>query len=796
MRYHPRKVKASVGEVSGPLQGIAVVDLGLGPVTGLATMVLADFGAEVIKVEPPGGDPFRDMPSSRTWMRGKSTLEVDLDDPRALGDLRSLIIDGADAIVTTLGRERRHALGLDYDSLSEARNDLVYGVVSGFGEDGPYRNYAAVEAVVAAKFGRMMSLEGVARRRGPCYAAVQVATHAASQAVAMAVLSSLYGRRQSGRGLAFDTSLMRGLLPQDVSSVQTAHLRERGILPTPEAATDPVTVMPRLYYHSARTKDGRWIQFGNLLPHLHQNFLAVAGLDGRSPDEGSGDIEIFRNLMLKTMESASLDKWMEKFVRHGGVAAHPYQTTQAAMDDPDIVDNGHVVTVDGVAQLGPIAELTETPAMIGKLPQRIDFGRACELFGISRDGKGSGNSNSGGRRSSVAPAPKRPLEGVTVIEAATIIAVPLATSTLADMGARVIKFEPPGGDPFREMMVGAGAARCNTGKESICLDLKSPKARDIALRLVEKADILVHNYRPGVPERLGLDYDTLARVKPDLVYLASNGYGRKGPGARRPSTHPIPGAALGGVAWQMGGLPTDAPLALDELREVTRALFRANDANPDPNTSMVVATAAVLGLLARDLTGKGQRIFVDMFGANAYANWDDFVCYPGKPERRSVDKGSLGLSPWCRLYECRSGWVFLYAEDDGAKARLGANDDAGLEAMFQTDDADAWEARLNGDGIACVRADAHWPAEFLLRDPHARVEELLVTADHAQWGEYKRQGPLVRFERGGRYPGACLAGEHSVMLLEELGLASETIGRLLEEGVVAQYASASLRVVI
>ena len=146
----------------GPLKGIAVVDLGLGPVTGLATMVLADFGAEVIKVEPPGGDPFRAMPSSKTWLRGKSTLEVDFDDRKALDDLRSLILDGADAVVTTFDRERRRALGLDYVGLSSTRRDLVYGVVSGFGEDGPYSDYAAVEAVVAAKFGRMMSLEGVA----------------------------------------------------------------------------------------------------------------------------------------------------------------------------------------------------------------------------------------------------------------------------------------------------------------------------------------------------------------------------------------------------------------------------------------------------------------------------------------------------------------------------------------------------------------------------------------------------------------------------------------------------------
>ena len=555
----------------GPLKGIAVVDLGLGPVTGLATMVLADFGAEVIKVEPPGGDPFRAMPSSKTWLRGKSTLEVDFDDRQALDDLRSLIVDGADAVVTTLDRKRRRALGLDHGSLSSTRGDLVYGVVSGLGEDGPYRDYAAVEAVVAAKFGRMMSLEGVAPRRGPSYAALQVATHAASQAVAMALLASLVGLRGTGRGFAFETSLMRGLLPYDVSGVQTTHLRERGLMSVPVTATDPVTVMPRIYYHSARTKDGKWIQFGNLLPHLHENFLSVAGIGtpgGRTPSEGSEELEAFRNLMLQTMESESLDDWMEKFVRHGGVAAHPYQTTQTAMADPDIVANGHVVTVDGVAQLGPVAELTGTPARIGGPPKRIDFARARELFGTIQ-GETSGKPKSRSRPVGTALPSKRPLEGVTVIEAATIIAVPLATSTYwriwvpGSSSSSLV-----GGDPFREMMVGAGAARCNTGKESICLDLKSPARTGDRIRgSWRRPTSWCTTTGQGVPERLGLDYDTLARVKPDLVYLASNGYGRKGPGARRPSTHPIPGR---GARWSRladgGRLPTDSHrLTLDEV---------------------------------------------------------------------------------------------------------------------------------------------------------------------------------------------------------------------------------------
>ena len=204
---------------------------------------------------------------------------------------------------------------------------------------------------------------------------------------------------------------------------------------------------------------------------------------------------------------------------------------------------------------------------------------------------------------------------------------------------------------------------------------------------------------------------------------------------------------------------------------------------------MVIATAATLGLLVRDLTGQGQQIFVDMFGANAYGNWDDFLSYPGKVERPSVDADILGLGPRCRLYECRAGWVFLYVRDDDEWARLGVADEAALATRFRTDDADAWEARLLADGIACVRADAARPAQFLLNDPHARAEELVVTAPHAQWGEYLRHGPMVRFERGGRYPGACLPGEHTVTLLREVGYEAAEVDALLDTGVAIQHGS-------
>ena len=195
---------------------------------------------------------------------------------------------------------------------------------------------------------------------------------------------------------------------------------------------------------------------------------------------------------------------------------------------------------------------------------------------------------------------------------------------LADLGARVIKLEPLDGDPFRAMLFGLAAERCNTDKESLSVDLKKAEGQQIVQDLIADADIFIHNYRPGVPERLGLDYDTLSKRNPRLVHLSATGYGTQGPGKIRPSTHPVPGAALGRVLYQFGRLPIE-PLDYPTLRDVSRRLFRANELNPDPNTSFVVASAAVIGLLAAARTGRGQVISLDMFGANAYANFDYFT---------------------------------------------------------------------------------------------------------------------------------------------------------------------------
>ena len=769
-----------------PLSRFRIVELGIGPASGLATMILADFGAEVVKIVPAEGDAFADMASWPLWTRGKQLVRANLRDAEDAAKVQRLIQDSADAVLTTLNREQRERLGLDRETLE--RPDLVLGVIQGFGEEGPYAGYPGYEPVVAAKSGRMLSFAGVADRDGPNYAALQVGVHATAQSAAAALLAALVGREATGCGFSFDTSVLRGMMPYEMGIMAMAQLWDKGILERPKAARDRTKSMPTLNYHPVRTKDGAWLQLGNLLPHLLANFFRAAGLDDALRDpQYEGDpmrwpretLESFRDHLFEHMQTKTLAEWTDIFVTDGGVVSHPYQTTQDALDDPDVVANGHVVAGNGGKQLGLLANLTASPGKAGYAAKETTFDDIAPRPVAAPKTNGA--------------APRRPLEGVTVVESATIIAAPLGASVLADLGARVIKIEPLGGDPFRSMFHGFGASKCNAGKESICLDLKSADGQRIAQALGAKADIWIHNYRMGVPEKLGIGYDDLAALNPNLVYVSANGYGPAGPGAKRPSTHPIPGAALGGVVWQLGGLPpaNEAP-SLDALRETARKLLRANEVNPDPNTSMVVATTALLGLAARRSLGRGQKIFVDMFGANAYANWDDFLAYPGKPERRPVDAEGYGLGPLHRLYKCRDGWVFLMVANDGEWEALAQElglevalmgDDAALasalEAAFAAGDADDFERRLAPKGIGCVRADGAQPPDFFLNDPHCAIEELRVPAVHPDWGDYYRNGPMARFSKGDAYGGASAMGDSTRALLEELGYDTAGIDNLL-----------------
>ncbi|MGE0624174.1 MAG: CoA transferase [Pseudomonadales bacterium] len=785
------------------LEGLRVLDLTTGPAAGIATMILADFGAEVLLVVRPDDDPLARLPAAPLWRRGKRTTPLNLDSGADLDAFHTLCA-GADVLVCNWRAAALASAGLDYESLHERHPHLVCCHLSGFGSVGPLAGCPAYEHLVAAATGRMNLFSGIVERRGPVFSALQVGVHASAQTAAASILAAVHARHADGAGRLVETSLLQGFLPYEQGAMLGAQFSEQlGEAAGALQSRVEEAPLPSLYYHPAQAGDGRWMQFGNLLPHLFENFLIVTELIDvvADPDFDPAQLklppekqEAFRARMLERIQSRSSADWMTDFIDNGGVAATVYQTTQDALNDPDIVANGHVVArQDGGVQLGPVARLTTTPARPGP-DARPDDGMASRW------------------RDDPRPAPSRakaaglPLAGIRVVEIATIIAAPLGASFLADIGAEVIKVEQIGGDPYRGLGAGIGAARVNAGKQSVSVDLKSPAGRKLVLELIAGADVLIHNYRPGVPERLGIGYDQVREVNPDIVYLQCNGYGPDGPGAQRPSTHPIPGAAMGGVLYQLGERVPQALQATPDHVLWTRRLMRANEVNPDPNTALVVTTSVMLALVARQRTGQGQRVLVDMFGANAYANHDDFLRYPGKPPRSLPDEGLYGLHATYRLYRCAGEqWVFLALTTawerqrfvaaltaagitPPAEAVLAENDAATAEALsrlFESRDADAWEQLLGHRGIGCVRADRYLPSEYWLKDEQAKSLGATTPAEHPAWGSYRRHGPMARFDRFEPVlAGPPLAGQHNEALLTARGYTPEEIAGLYEARVL------------
>ena len=810
------------------LDGLRVIDLSSGQAGGIATMVLADYGADVIKVERPGGDPARAQAAAPMWLRGKRSVVLDLHEGSARAQLAELA-SGADVVFASYRPGVADRLGADYQTLGSFNPSLIYCSITGFGPTGPYAGYRGYESVVAAKSGRMLMFEGQVDRDGPAYAAVPVGTHVAAQSAIAAVVAALIARERDGRGQLVETSLLRGMVPFEMAGLLYWQLHRRDPASFPALGERSFGAPPRVGFDPYPARDGGWIQFACIVEHLFDSLMAALGLTkqrarlgllGAPADLDAERLERLRDLVAARIGERDADEWMELFVADGNVAADPWLTTQQALDHPQIVHNGEVVTLRSsrlgeTRQLGPLASMPATPATPAAwyaLPgehQNADW-RDRTAVAVPRVPTDE-------------PDATPPLDGVTVLEFASVVAVPFATTILADLGARVIKVEPVEGDTFRAggspgagTSRGLGALKTTVGKESICVDLKSPAGRRIVAGLVERADVVVHNFRPGAPERLGIGYEQLSVRHPRLVYLSAMGYGTDGPHAHRPTAHPGPGALLGGAHAQAGGrLPQ--PRDADEVRLANARLMQANEFSPDLNAGAVVASAALLGLYALRTRGVGQHIRVTMLGANAYANADDFVSYAGKAPRPLPDSELLGLSALHRLY--RSGgtrteggaWLFLACPTEGEWSalvgtpgfeRLAADPrfasaegrrrhdgelGAALGAVFATRSADEWEELLSGRDVACVRADGGVPGLFWESDPHVRSTGLTVEASHPRWGVYRRYPPLQHLTRTPERPrGGVLGGQHARAILGELRWDASAVDGLFEQGVLTE----------
>jgi crotonobetainyl-CoA:carnitine CoA-transferase CaiB-like acyl-CoA transferase len=778
----------------------------------LATMILADYGAEVVKIEPPGGDPFRGHVAWQFWNRGKRSIAVDLKSPEGRKCVEPLF-RGADVVVASFRPGVAARLGVDYETVRELNPAVVYCSITGFGPRGPFAHLKGYEGIVDAKTGRMREFSGIAERDGPGYAAVASASCGAMHGALQGILVGLHLRRLTGLGCHAETSLLQGNTPYDM--IRWFALQRAG---SNELARDRLTTwgaltrqVPRPNYQTAVTKDGVWLQFANTMPHLFMAQMNAMGLTDLYADPRFVDLPALKNpadseavweAVLERVRSKTWAEWQEILYHEPNVSVEPFRTTQEAFDHPQMRHNGHVVPVGDTEQVGLLVSMLETPGVAGAPAPALNADAAL----LEAPWPQQQMSPTG------AAAPSAPLAGVTVVDFANYYATPFGTSLLADYGARVIKVEPPEGEYSRYVAGRMLFYKTTGGKESIAVDLKTPEGRDIAYRLLAKADIVVHNFRPGVPEKLGIGYEDVRKLNPNVIYHYGASYGSTGPYAFKPAFHPTAGAISGAAIHQMPPSvlsPHDAERPMNELKQLAWRLLQANEGNPDVNAALGVGSALLLGLQAREAHGIGQAQETTMICSNIYANGDDALRYPGKPPRAEPDPDLYGLGPLYRLYATAAGWIFLacpfehewqalcraichesWLDDDRFATAEARREHAAelsdlLVLVFRERDADAWERDLAAVDVACARADGLNVAEFAVQEPSSLELGFTAAVEHPTFGRYLRHGPLMTVDLAPPRLGPGVdVGEHTRTILAELGYSEEEIERLKAARVV------------
>ncbi len=397
--------------------------------------------------------------------------------------------------------------------------------------------------------------------------------------------------------------------------------------------------------------------------------------------------------------------------------------------------------------------------------------------------------------------PRGPLSDLKVVEMGTLIAGPFCGQVLGDFGADVVKVEDPGkGDPMRQWgrSLPKGLSPwwpvIGRNKRSVALDLRQPEGRELALALIDQADVLIENFRPGALEKWGMGYEALAARNPRLVMARVSGFGQTGPYSER-AGYGLIGEAMGGLRYVTG--------------EPDRPPARAGISIGDSLTALHAVIGVMMALHHRERTGRGQMIDAALYESvlsvmeNLVTEYD----LTGYVRERS---GSIlpGIAP-SNVYPCANGESLLIGGNgDAVFARLAATmgrEDLAADLRYATHAArgenqaeldgivSAWTrnwplpellALLETNGVPCGRI---FRAPDMLEDPQFAARQSIVEVDHPVFGKVKMQNAFPRLsETPGsvRWPGPAL-GAHTREVLESLGVDADRLADLAARKITA-----------
>jgi crotonobetainyl-CoA:carnitine CoA-transferase CaiB-like acyl-CoA transferase len=743
------------GGGDGPLAGVRAVDFGQYLAGPMLAMLLADQGADVVRVDPPGG-PRWDTPVNAVLLRGRRNLILDLTE-EADRARAGVLIGSADIVIENFRPGVADRLGIGPSPSIEGNSRLIYVSLPGFGQDDPRAGVAAWEGVVMASTGAYMVPESTV----PMFSALPLGSVFAALESSVAVVGALIARDRDGLGQRIEMPLFDALFEAGGAGV----IMER---PQPFKYGD----LALAWYRCA---DDRYIALGSAWFRHLEWFVRAAGCEAWI-DEGIVDYDQMMSdpAAVAEVKARLVDlfaqrpaaEWEILGRAHGCSLAMTRSLAEWLAEDHPLAAGTLVDAKDPELGLvrapGSAVRISTYPQGVAA-PRRPPDADGAELRAqLDAILTQAGSSPAAAPNSAIGRAAP-PLTGLRVLDLTRVAAAPTATKLLAQYGADVIKIDT---NPTDRAMVTEpiGHDIVNRGKRSIRLDLYDPADREVFGALLSTADALVQNFTLGVDQRLGIDEAAVRRNAPDIVYSYLNAYGTTGPWAGARGYADLLNCITGICDRTLGDrvIESGHPLLMVD---------RPRWAFTDYAAGALAAFATMLGLLERGRTARAPRVETSLERAVTLEQLIYTLDYEGRDiyEPRG---DAPGWAPLQRLYDTADGAVFVGAREAQSDDLLGALEVDTLEKLpeaFATQSTQSIIDTLLTLDIGVQRVE---PAGRLLADDGvAALVGLRVENYSAANGRVLMAGPVARLSRTPPVPGPLAApfGAHSEEIRQELG---------------------------
>ncbi|HEY3832824.1 MAG TPA: CoA transferase [Acidimicrobiia bacterium] len=807
------------------LDGIRILDLSWGIAGPLGVLMLAEHGADVVKVEPPGGDPLRAYDGYAVWNRSRRSINVDLKHADGKEVFERLVRD-ADVVVESFRPGVMDRLGFGYERISAINERAVLLSIPAYPDGHRLAQRPGWDALVQASSGQMWEQPGW--RMGPVFLHMPMPSMGTAYLVPIAITTALLARERTGRGQHVRTSLFQGALLyttqiwQDVEHSDAQYHELMG-------KSYPPGIHQQMIFECA-----------------NRQFIHLSVMSGLTPTKSVDDIlgledapDPFTFMALPAEEREKFNaRRRAKFIEHDrdtlvaelrehNHAVEPVLEPHEMLAHPQTIANDMVATIDDpvhgkTTQIGVPIHMLGTPgairgpqpevgqhtteilgtlgydaAAISKLVSGACSAAAPEANGVVARIPSTGTRLNTAVREAKATTQGHALEGVRVLDFGQYLAGPFGPMILSDLGADVIKIEPVVGDSMR--MAGKPFFGCQRGKRSIALDLKQPAGREVAHRLIAGADVVHHNMTRGVATKLAIDGTACRALRADIIYCNTYAYGLPDPLGRFGGLDPLYQASAG-LEFESGAVGAgNAPL-----------YYRFGMC--DASNALLSVVGVLIALVHRARTGEGQELWTSLHDGGLVFSSDVWVGSDGTPwNRPHLDAELQGVDALYRLYNTQDDdWICIAATTDAewralcttiglpeladdarfatpaSRAQHRRQLESALEPAFRTKTARYWSRLLDDAGVPNEVPVDTFDGRAVLSDADNVALDLVAEYTHPLLGVVRQNGPLINLsDTPSRVFGPPpLVGQHTREVLEGADFSGSEIEELLRTNVV------------